>query len=492
MAANMILVWGTIRQSITPYRENRLELLPGGNRSMRLFSFAGALLFLEMLAFAQYPGQYPPGQYPPGQYPPGQYPPGQYPGGGGGIPGIGMPRFPRRQKDKSAEDSKMTVASVDGTLRKLGEKELVLQTKRGVLRFRLLAKTLFLNKANEPIRDSTIHAGDQLSVQVNPNDEETAVRVVLIKSASSSDRAAAEKPVDPASVRAPQSDDLSKPKTVTTKGSSPLDADPEPSRAESTRTEPDRSEKAAPPEPAEPPLSVRAADPSRTSDEQIVADARALAEAFTASLPSFVVKQTTTRYFSTGNPPQWQSIDVVMADLSYVGGKEEYTNIQIDGHPTNKPIEKTGAWSSGEFGTTLEDLMAPGTGATFLRRAEKRIASRTAIVYDFKVSQTNSHWTLAAPDGRKYNPAYQGAVWIDKDSHAVLRIEQRTGPIPNEFPFTEAETVLNYGYVSINQRTYLVPTGGEYVGCLNSGTCTRNVFEYRGYRKFGADSSVKF
>src|SRR5664279_5196416 len=75
---------------------------------------------------SQYPpGQYPPGQYPPGQYPPGQYPPGQYPGNtGGGLP---MPNihFPKR-KPKATENSnsaKITVSSVDGTLRKLEEKD---------------------------------------------------------------------------------------------------------------------------------------------------------------------------------------------------------------------------------------------------------------------------------------------------------------------------------------------------------------------------------
>ena len=52
----------------------------------------------------------------------------------------------------------MTVATVDGTLRKLGEKELVLQTRNAMLRFRLLSKTQFLNKQNEAIRDEFLAA----------------------------------------------------------------------------------------------------------------------------------------------------------------------------------------------------------------------------------------------------------------------------------------------------------------------------------------------
>src|ERR1700749_4808746 len=95
----------------------------------------------------QFPGQYPPGQYPPGQYPPGQYPPNQYPQttypGPGGIPitlpGIHLPE--RKKKEKSDDSSRVNVQSVDGTLRKLGEKDLLLQISSSrVLRFRLLAK----------------------------------------------------------------------------------------------------------------------------------------------------------------------------------------------------------------------------------------------------------------------------------------------------------------------------------------------------------------
>src|SRR5208337_4099309 len=116
----------------------------------------------------QYPGQYPPGQYPPGQYPPGQYPPGQYPNNypvrlPGGIP-INVPvpqiNLPQRHPkgDKSPDETsstgvKTTLASADGSLRKLGEKDLLLETtKSRVLRFRLLAKTQFQNKEGEPIR----------------------------------------------------------------------------------------------------------------------------------------------------------------------------------------------------------------------------------------------------------------------------------------------------------------------------------------------------
>jgi hypothetical protein len=70
---------------------------------------------------------------------------------------------------------------VDGSLRKLREKDLYLQTNGQVLRFRLLAKTQFRDQQGVPIRDSLLHPGDRLSVLVNPEDPETAVGVVLVR-----------------------------------------------------------------------------------------------------------------------------------------------------------------------------------------------------------------------------------------------------------------------------------------------------------------------
>ena len=108
------------------------------------------LTFAVFANSQQYPPQYPPGQYPPGQYPPGQYPPNQYPTRlPGGIP-VNLPvpevKLPKRQtkNEKAGDNLKVTLASVDGTLRKVGEKDLLLQTaKKNILRFRLLPKTQF-------------------------------------------------------------------------------------------------------------------------------------------------------------------------------------------------------------------------------------------------------------------------------------------------------------------------------------------------------------
>lgn len=475
---------------------------------------ASAAICLAAVAWAQYPGQYPPaqypGQYPPGQYPPGTYPPtyppGNYPPGTyppntyppntvpvtlpGGVP-VGLPvpepKIPRKGS-KESQDARITVASVDGTLRKLAEKELVLATKKDLLRFRLLAKTLFLDTKGNPVRDSLVHPGDQLSIEASPDDPETALRVVFLHSGTAGERKAAERPFDPDKVRAPEAADLSKPKTVDAHSPAPppagtVAADPAPAAKPETA-----AETAAPGGAPKIPVPDLAAK----SDDDILIQARVESSKFSASLPNYLAEQVTTRYFAGGFPAQWRKIDVVTAELAYVNGKEDYRKFRIEGQPVERP-ENTGTWSTGEFGTTLEDVMSPATNAAFHRRGTDQVAGRPAIVFNYTVAQPNSHWTMVSPDGRRYNPPYIGTVWIDGETGRVLRIEQHTTSMPPDFSLSRADAILEYGFVEIEQKSYLLPASADTSGCMSgSGACTRNEIEFRNYRKFTADSSVTF
>jgi hypothetical protein len=221
---------------------------------------------------------------------------------------------------------------------------------------------------------------------------------------------------------------------------------------------------------------------------------RAASEAFTSSLPSYLVEQVTTRYFSVGFPvSSWQQIDVVTANLAYVDGKEDYRDIKVNGMRTDAPPERSGSWTTGEFGTTLEDILSLATAANFKRRGEEKIGGRSAMVFNYTVEQTRSHWTTVAPDGRRYEPAYEGSIWVDLDTRRVVRIEQRATAFPADFPFNRIECVLDYGFERIEQGTYLLPESSVDTACASgSGSCTRNEIRFRNYKKFTVDSSVKY
>jgi hypothetical protein len=482
---------------------------------LKIATLAAVLLAFTVAATAQYPpgsyppstyppgGQYPPSTYPPGgQYPPGQYPPNTYPDSyptrlPGGVP-VNLPvpniKLPKKKgKDEPSatkqEQNKVTLASVDGTLRRLREKDLVLETSRkAMLRFRLIAKTRFEDKAGEPVRESLLHPGDQISVQVSPDDEETGVRVVLTRAATDAERAAADRPVDEASIRAPRAEDLGKARTVAATRSGGA-SEPAPQIEEDAKAEAKAEAKEA--ATAEPETLAPKTAPGNT-DDAMIEGAREAATAYGSTLPNYLVQQLTIRYFSQSYPARWQLIDQVTADLAYVDGKEDYRNFRIDGRPVDRP-EQSGSWSTGEFSTTLDDLLSLSTNAKFRRRGEQKVAGRDCIIFDYTVAQSNSHWTVVSPDDRRYNPAFEGAIWVDQATHRVLRLEQRATGLPPGWPFKGVEGVLEYGYVKIDQKTYLLPDRAENLACMTgSGACTRNVIEFRNYRKFTTESNVKF
>jgi hypothetical protein len=448
-----------------------------------------ALLMASPIGFCQtYPGQYPSGQYP-GQYP-SQYPPGtvpmQLPGGiPVAVPPLQLPK--RGSKDaKQGDTAKVALLGVGGTLRELREKDLFLDTgKQRLLRFRMLAKTEFRNKAGEPVRDSLLKPGDQLEVQANKIDPETAVRVVLIRAGTPAERTAAELPFDHDSAHTPVEADMRPAGTMDAPTGSPAepppatDSAPPPHRPDLEREEGNRP-------PAAPGAGSNPADP-------VIGAARRAAEAFLEQIPNFVVHQLTTRYRSFSNGAQWRADGVVTADVICVDDREEYRNILVDGRPSPNPVEKTGAWSTGEFVTTLRDVLSPETDAAFVRSGDDRIVGRDAYRYNYTVRKANSHWQIVNPDGRSVSPGYHGTVWIDKDSRRVLRLEMGTTDFPAGFTYDKAESTLDYDFVRIGSGSFLLPVKSANLACMSgTASCMKNEIDFRNYRKFTAESEVTF
>jgi hypothetical protein len=231
------------------------------------------------------------------------------------------------------------------------------------------------------------------------------------------------------------------------------------------------------------------------SGDPVIQSAREAAWHFSETLPNYVVKQFTTRYqteAAKGNRTSWQALDVVTADVIAEGGKETYKNILVNGKAPKDSIEKTGSWSTGEFVTIQLNLLAPQTDADFHNKRTTTIVNRAAYKYDYSVEQPNSNWEIHA-SAESYHPGYTGTIWIDKENSRVLRIEMSAKNMPKAFPLDAVESALDYDYVLIGDQKYLLPAHSEALSCIRgSAECTRNVIDFRNYRKFGADTSIKF
>ena len=185
-------------------------------------------------------------------------------------------------------------------------------------------------------------------------------------------------------------------------------------------------------------------------------------------------------------------LDNVTADVIEENGVEKYKNILVNGKPPREDVSKTGSWSSGEFSSLQLDVLSPQTSADFHGKRATTIVNRPAFRYDFSVEQANSHWHVES-ESRNEMPAYTGSIWIDKETHRVLRIELSAKNLPRSFPLDTVESAIDYDFVPIAEGKYLLPVHSEALSCVRgTSQCSRNVIEFRNYRKFTADTSITF
>lgn len=248
--------------------------------------------------------------------------------------------------------------------------------------------------------------------------------------------------------------------------------------------------KAAPP-PAKP---VAAVIPPPPADEQerIIEEARKYALGYTRRLPDFICTQVTRRYQDPSGLEFWQTSDTITEKLTYFEQKEDYKVVLINGRPTEISHDQlAGASSSGEFGSMMREIFEPATETRFRWERWATLRGRRTHVYTYRVSQPRSKWRIDYQRTMSIVPGYQGLMYIDADAHVVSRITLEAFDIPPSFPVQQARTMLDYDYVKIGDGEHVLPLRAE-VRMREGRHLIKNEVEFRMYRKFGADATIRF
>ena len=112
-------------------------------------------------------------------------------------------------------------------------------------------------------------------------------------------------------------------------------------------------------------------------------------------------------------------------------------------------------------------------------------------VYNYRVSQARSKWRIDYQRQQDIVPAYHGLIFIDDASHTVMRISLEAEDIPASFPIQEAGTQLDYDYQKISGADFVLPLRAT-LRMREGKYLVKNDAEFRLYRKFGAEASIKF
>ena len=249
-------------------------------------------------------------------------------------------------------------------------------------------------------------------------------------------------------------------------------------------------------------LAIAASSPP----DPVIEAARAAAASYQQSLPDYIVKRTTTRYKGArmdlkapaSDVAIWHTVDTVSGDVAAQHGKEVYSNIILNGKPA-KELPGRGAWSAGEFSTALMAILPPERGAVFTHQHAEQLRKRPSLRYDFAIDQSHSAWHLAAdnlpgiPGPQNYATAYGGAIWIDKQTGQILRIEMSARGLPSWFALNSIDSYTDFDFVQIGDRQYLLPSRSESLTCERNGlACLKNETVFEQYDKFASNTSISF
>jgi hypothetical protein len=250
---------------------------------------------------------------------------------------------------------------------------------------------------------------------------------------------------------------------------------------------------AAPPPPPKP-VYVPPPPPDSVEQEKIIDQARDYALNYTKQLPNFICVQVTRRdYDPTGTGNNWFHSDTITARLSY-NGAENYEVILHNNQPvTNANMRQFGGTTSeGEFGSMMDQIFEPETHTQFSWDHWGKLRGRKTYVFAYDVEQEYSHYHVEADDDKlSIVPAFRGLVYIDEDTKMVVKIVMTPYDMPSTFPIREISSSLDYDLETIGDQQYMLPLKSVLTS-KRARQMTRNDIEFRLYRKFGTESTIKF
>ncbi len=237
--------------------------------------------------------------------------------------------------------------------------------------------------------------------------------------------------------------------------------------------------------------------------ESVLATAREYALQYSNKLPDYICTQITRRATSSlpsvpstmdrlVNPAMKgaPSRDVIEERLSYVGQRESYEVMAINGGPPNgaRHTDLAGAISAGEFGSLMRHLFLPATKSTFTWKQMSTLQGRPVYVFAYKVPAEAGTHVKAALTNDETVARYDGLIYIEAGSKVISRITVGVH-LPYSFPIRMIREVVDYTPVTIAGTSYSLPSRAE-VQIQDDSNDYTNKIDFKNYHKFVTESTI--
>jgi hypothetical protein len=185
------------------------------------------------------------------------------------------------------------------------------------------------------------------------------------------------------------------------------------------------------------------------------------------------------------------SANLIEEQLSFVDHKEFRKVARINGRPASPegPDQFRGSSSRGEFGNLLDVIFEPATGADIRWDRLATLNRHRVYVFAFRVPQGSGYVLTEAR--RTMQVPFQGFVYADYETKAVVRIEMKCTDIPHGSEYTYASLTLDYKPAEVAGREFILPAHYLLNFQMVRGFAV-NEAEYTAYRRFSADTTIQF
>ena len=186
--------------------------------------------------------------------------------------------------------------------------------------------------------------------------------------------------------------------------------------------------------------------------KKLIEDVKAKALLYAKELPNFACVQVTRKNVDpTGTSRHWKLTETVHEELTYAGGKEEYTeNGKKSG--ANRP---EGLIPSSRFTDFISWIFDPKYKTDFQWTKSDSLRGHRTQTVAYRVPLETSQLMV----GRKspFKVSFVGTVDVDADTASILKIAVVAFGLPKTSPLTALSMEYNFDFTKIGDHFFLLP-----------------------------------
>lgn len=235
--------------------------------------------------------------------------------------------------------------------------------------------------------------------------------------------------------------------------------------------------------------------PSSQQIDDMIAAARKRALDYGKTLPNFLCIEVTNRSVDASGNGRWKHRDSLAELLSYHDNKESRTTLEINGkRSTLKRADMNSSWplSVGEFGAMLNLVFQPSSKTEFEWKEAAALGDGSGMlqVLNYRVDGKNA--TIVLTEGNEDAAVgFHGRVYLDPSTGGVRRVTLEADAIPHSFAVHAASMTVDYDFVGISGRDYLLPVRSSVRLEKGHHKIELNEITFRDYRRFASRTKIR-